>query len=42
MQMAVIEAARNLLNLKDANSTEFDKTAKSCYTYNGRAKEGYE
>ncbi|MEE0768617.1 MAG: CTP synthase [Clostridia bacterium] len=29
MQMAVIEAARNLLNLKDANSTEFDKNCKN-------------
>ena len=29
MQMAVIEAARNLLNLKDANSTEFDKECKN-------------
>ena len=29
MQMAVIETARNLLNLKDANSTEFDKECKN-------------
>ena len=29
MQMAVIEVARDLLNLKDANSTEFDKDCKN-------------
>jgi CTP synthase len=29
MQCCVIEAARNILNLKDANSTEFDKNTKN-------------
>jgi CTP synthase len=40
MQMAVVEFARNVLGLKDANSEEFDdKTLKSSNTYNGRTKE---
>lgn len=37
MQLAVVEFARNVLNLKDANSTEFDQVpcspASSCSTW---------
>ena len=42
MQMAVIEYSRNVLGLKDANSTEMnDRTSTSSYQFDGRTKNNY-